>query len=139
MRFLAAAVLVLTLTMPLAWAQQMAPAPASPSPIADAQTHNFGRVNCPQHVPCPGGAEPELSAAGLLSIANGCITQYFGYSSPSGFFDDAAGLDANNCFTAIPGIIPKGAGNQLVPSCCIINSPTKPETCVIHCEQNTVP
>jgi hypothetical protein len=122
--FLAVAVLTLALASPT-WAQQDI-------------TKNFGKVNCPQPVPCPGSTtDAPLSASALSSIANTCIANEFGRASPSGgFFDDATGLDASNCLSVIPGAFPKGVGAQLTPSCCVMPRPNNPNICTLHCELN---
>ena len=75
MRFVIVAVLALLFVFP-ACAQTASPGA------------NFGRVTCRQTVPCSDDLNNALSPSALASIANACITQYFGYSSPSGLFDE---------------------------------------------------
>lgn len=92
--------------------------------------HAFGSANCPQRIPCPEDSDTPVST--LISIANACITQYFGYSSPSGFFDSEVPLTSNYCLTTTPGLIPKGVGAQTNPLCCIMKMPDA--SCLVHCD-----
>jgi hypothetical protein len=124
MRFLTAALLVFFFVAP-AWAQ---------SASQQGGVHNFGRITCPQPIPCPDEAAA-LSASALASTASACFTQYFGYSSPSGFFDDMNGLDNNQCLTPLPNALQKGMGGQLVPACCVVKSSSG--NCAFRCELNT--
>ena len=78
MRFIVAVVLMLIMTAP-AWAQN-----------GNNAGHNFGRITCPQPVPCPGDSSAQsLSSSALASQASSCISLYFGYANQSGFFDDS--------------------------------------------------
>jgi len=96
--------------------------------------HAFGSANCSPPVPCPDDAST-ISSDDLVANANACITRYFGYSSSSGFFDNIAGLN-NNCLSPLPGILPKGVGQQLSPHCCIMQYPDN--SCAFHCDLITV-
>lgn len=91
--------------------------------------HAFGSANCPTRVVCP--QDGNVATRQLLAIGNACITQYFGYSSANGFFEDM-GTNSNNCLTSIPDTIPKGVGAQLAPLCCIIKMPDS--SCLLHCD-----
>ena len=58
---------------------------------AQQANNNFGRVFCPGAVACP-GAGATLPPEGLANKANQCVSQYFGYNYPTGYFDPANGL-----------------------------------------------
>jgi hypothetical protein len=111
-----------------------APAVAQQGSSSNGAGHSFGSTSCPQRVQCPNGGD--LSSADLVANANSCITRYFGYTSSSGFFDEGAGLDNNNCLSALPNILPKGVGQQLSPVCCILQLPDS--TCTFHCDLITI-
>jgi len=99
---------------------------------ATGTTHNFGSATCRQHVVCPD--DPHATAAAYVAGANACMNEGFGYVSPAGYFDAEAGLDGNFCLTPIPNSIPKGAGAQLTPSCCVVRAADN--GCVFHCDIN---
>jgi len=94
--------------------------------------HAFGSANCPQHISCPGAIGEESN---YIAVANACITQFFGYRSDAGFFVDYMGLDGNACLTPIPGVLPKGVGAQMAPTCCVL---VQDEQCFVHCDLVTV-
>jgi hypothetical protein len=93
--------------------------------------HVFGSGNCPQKIPCP-DSHAGFSDSDYASAANKCITSYFGYSNPDGFFD-TIGLDSNNCLAYIPGSIPKGVGGALTAQCCVEKNAVS-GTCYYHCD-----
>ena len=93
--------------------------------------HVFGSANCPQHISC----SEFLSSSDLTANANSCVAEYFGYSSPDGLFEDAD-LDANNCLTAKPNVIPKGMGSQLSPRCCMAQ--LQDNVCTFRCDLVTI-
>jgi hypothetical protein len=90
----------------------------------------FGTANCSQQFRCPD--EATFSFPVVNNNANICVAQFFGYNNPNGMFDDAAGLDGDNCLTSKPNSIPKGAGAQLAPHCCLVKQPTG--FCSLHCD-----
>lgn len=90
--------------------------------------HSFGSVNCPQHVDCSAGSANVTQLAGY---ANMCITQYFGYGSETGFFEESSGVGTDGCLTAKPNAIPKGIGSQLAPHCCIVQA--QENSCILRC------
>lgn len=133
MRF-AALVLGMTLLAAPAFAAmagQNSPGATPPT----APPHNFGRIVCPQHVPCP--PDSGTSNSTYTSNANACITQYFGYSSPSGFFQESYGPDSKGCLTSKADTLPKGMGAQLTPQCCVTT--LSDNSCTFRCELNTTP
>jgi hypothetical protein len=90
----------------------------------------YGRYTCKQNVPCADNYE--ITAEQWADVGNACITQGFGYTKPSGFFDSTAGLDGSDCLTALPQAIPHSVGSQVTPVCCIIKTPD--DVCGIHCD-----
>ncbi len=93
--------------------------------------HSFGTITCPQRVPCPEDNNT-IPTSTLVAATNACITQYSGYTSPSGFFDEIAGLDSSSCLTSLPNTIPKGMGAQLIPHCCIVK--LQENICSFRCD-----
>lgn len=123
MRFLVLVVLAIFVALPV-WGQTK----------PGISGHNFGSIVCPQKMPCPEDSNGSMSSSALASAGDACITQYFGYTSSSGFFDTNAGLDGNNCLTPIPGLLPTGMGNPLIQACCVVKLPTN--ACAMRCELN---
>jgi len=112
MRFFAALLVVLALVIPT-WAQ----------------------AECNQVVPCPGDpGSSNVSSAGLAAIGNACITENFGYTNSSGFFDVIAGLDGDGCLTSIANSVPKGIGSQVIPVCCATKIPAG--VCKFRCRMD---
>ncbi len=104
-------------------------------PVTAQALHAFGSANCPQTVPCLNSdSSQQLPSSQLASIANSCVTQYFGTRNPDGFFDDIMGLDTNGCLTPKPGAMPKGLGEQLTPVCCVIQQGDNSNMCIFHCD-----
>jgi hypothetical protein len=126
MRAVLIALLGLALTTP-AWAQQTQVPSASGGSNAG---HNFARVTCLTHVPCSG----EYDYSVYVSNANACITQFFGYSSATGFFEDGP-LDSGNCLTPKSNVVPQGMGAPMIAQCCMVTQPDN--SCTFHCELNT--
>jgi len=91
---------------------------------------SYGSYTCDKRMPCDGYRS--VSAEEAVQIGNMCITKGFGYTNPSGFFDDAAGLDSTNCLLPLPNAIPNIVGSPLTPVCCIMARPDN--TCSLHCE-----
>lgn len=88
----------------------------------------FGTYTCPQALPCDGYA---LSSNQWAAIGAICAKKAFGYGMPN-LFDEAAGLDDDNCLTAIPESIPKENLTRLIPRCCSVQK--QDGNCYMYCE-----
>lgn len=119
MRFMIAAVLMMILAMP-AWAQQQG--------NQTAAGRVFGTATCRQKVPCPSDVKNPISSSALVANANACVTQSFGLSASSGFFDDMAGLGSDGCLTLKPEIAANGGSP---PHCCEIT--LSDNSCAFQC------
>ena len=101
--------------------------------VTQAAAHNYAMATCVQHFVCADANSAAIAT--LVAGANACVTQNFGYTSATGFFDPSAGLDSNNCLVPLPDVLPKGAGTPLIPACCARVLPNGSD-CVFDCALN---